>query len=283
MNRQFSELSSKYPFDPIYVHSKKSGIRIHSLTGLNTKLPIDKFFSLNFTGISLDYFKPDKLFLEEYTLNCISGGYSYKIYKGFSPYYYQELYHLIHNKRIKDKNYFIYLVNTPWNLILECTQETFLSYFYNSKKEYISTKKATNFDFELISLYHLLGVKLRDIMLEYKYASYLKANNIRHMINKKGKVILLTSTPFLSYRDYKNELVKAELSDLTTLDLVEYGRSMYLLFIYITTLYALTITKSLVNSPLIEDEDGYFCRSVGTNDSKSMMVRNIPKKVGYYR
>jgi len=235
-SKQYFDISSIYPYNPLYIDRKdvndKSLNKKHKVTGLNTKIGINVWYRLNFAHIDREELQPNLLFMEEFK-GFVSDKFKYE------HYYYHELYHFKENEIIRNKIYYGYLINTPNSIIKNCIDGLVWSYYRssnpsiwnpNSKNLFVNDKKG----YGIISLYHQLGVDLVERMFDVSYSNYLDDNQIRYYRNRRGKPLLTTNKPFLSYVDYKNRSINNEYNFLDTKSLVEYGRDMYLFFIFIT-------------------------------------------------
>lgn len=251
-----SDLTSKvYPFNPHYfnISMGRDGnkyVKIHSKTGISTKLGINRWVSLNIKvkNISLDLFKPNILFLQKYL--CEPSSMSHLLIEGYyfwdfhSDVYINKLRCFKQNNFIKNKNYFVFLVNTPDILISSCVRDLITLYYHKicdrPRSAYYSMhKKKHEFNYELLSLYHDLGHELVINYIKFMYTKYLKDNNIKiyyGRLNFKDPIIITDKKDFLSYVEFKKKLVLDEQYYMDTSDFVEYGRDMYLFMIFYTYL-----------------------------------------------
>lgn len=213
--------------------------KINSKNGLYYKLGIKKWVSLNFKNINLDNFKPNILFLQKYLCNHITifNSYHWNFCVSEENKFYNDLYYFKCNNNIKNKDYYIYLVNTPDNLVLSCVEKLINHYYLkttDSPNWHLYKKRGQEFKYELLSLYLNIGEELVTNYLKYIYTSYLNKNDIRiiYFGGKFNKDAVTTDQVFLSFVEFKKELIKTKLYDLDTQDLIEYGRDMYLFTIF---------------------------------------------------
>lgn len=161
-----------------------------------------------------------------------------------------------HNYLIVNKNYILYLLNTPDNLLISFCLEQ-INYYYHEifnreiKAEYICVKEHAKY--ELVSLYHNLGKRLILYCLKYMYTQYINYFSylaVKGELYKKYTVTILDRNFeldfFLSFTEFKNTIIK-EFYDLDTGDIIEYGRDMYRFTIFNLYLYNLNLNKSYLN------------------------------------
>ena len=263
--KQHFDISSKYPYSPTYIARKFTGKKSenpkHKITGLNTKIGINVWYELNFSVINREYLQPNSLFRDEFL--------RFKNHlKEIEHYYYHELNHFKNNDFIRSKNYYSYLINTPNSSIKNCIERLIWSYYNSAELSYWSPACINNpitlkRGYGIISLYHQIGVDLVEYMFDISYSKYLDEMGIRYYRSQKGKPVLTSRKAFLSYVDYKNNTIKNKYYDLDTKSLVEYGRDMYLFFIFRTWISLTRTLKSVEN---------FSNKQICATNSKGVMV-----------
>lgn len=262
---------------------KKDKRTVDPKSGLYRKTGITKWVKNNYYNKLIP--KPDMLFIGSFidfnsnSSLLLRSNYSKTAFRDF---YYVGLYYYKLNNTAVKSNYYLYLINTPDNLLYSfCLEqiEYYYGHLYNrtvrgNGKMFIAPCK--EYKYELVSLYHDLGKRLVWYCLKYmytQYVDYFKNLSItgepykKYTINVKDRNLELDF--FLSFTDFKNILIK-ELFDLDTGDLIKYGKDMY-----IFTLFNIYLFNSISNK--VKDYNNNLELKV---DSKAL-VNVIKPKLGY--
>ena len=268
-----------------YVISKRFfNTSTQELSTLNNKSFLDVFNSLpnnyvklknisNIRGwvklyckdINLIDLRPNVLFME-------------KFYEFNTPYeyLYHELYYFKNNSLILQKNYSLYLLYTPDNLILYSVIDLIKDYYEYTRNDTIIPKNnKPKYKYEIISLYLKIGKELVLNCLKYKYSNYLEINNIK--IFKCGfKTFLKTNQDFFTFVQYKKYIIEKELCEMNTSDFIEYGRDIYLFITY--NIY-------YINQGFLEMDNTYNIsnNSLRLNKQNELsLLKVIKPKIGTY-
>lgn len=161
--------------------------------------------------------------------------------------------------------------------------------FYNPRS--IFNKK--EYKYGVISLYLFLGKNLINDCLKCHYSTYLDDNNIKiYFKGKKRTPFIYSDEVFLSFKDFKCNIIKNRFNDLDTVDLMEYGRDLYLFMvfkIYILKLVTEAISPLKVNIYIDSHSSQINVSSLGSYTTQD--IRNICSKdiisiinpnIGYY-
>lgn len=235
---------------------KKDKRIVDPRSGLYKKMGIPKWIHINYSNKLIP--KPDMLFITSFIdFNYKKAYFSLRsiLFKTtFRDFYYVSLYYYKLNNTTVKSNYYLYLINTPDNLLYSFCLEQ-IEYYYSHLYKRIARRNGNMFlasskeyKYELLSLYHDLGKRLVWYCLKYMYTQYInhfKNLSITGESYKKYTITVLDKKLeldfFLSFTDFKNILIK-ELFDLDTGDLIKYGKDMYLF-----TLFNIFVYNSINN------------------------------------
>lgn len=271
-------LSTKSNLNPTYNISNQVNqiVEIRNRTidvrsGLHKKIPINKWVRLNYSEklipksdtkflsyISQGFFKPSSI------------SFSILKYDEFRIFYFRNLLYYKLNNIVVKNNYYLYLLNTPDNLLLSICNEQVELYFSLLFKEHIYLKGySERYKYELLSLYHTLGSRLILYYSKHMYTQYVKHfENLsitgecytKYNIKLGDKNLDLDF--FLSFTEFKNYLTY-RIFDLDTEDLINYGKDMY-----VFTLFNIYLFKSSVKN---------FNK---TQDSSKALINNMKPNIG---
>ena len=240
---------------------------------LDRKISIKKWVCLNFYDINryLYLLELNVLFVKIYLIGNGNRLIYLPLDSEFRDFYFANLHSFKLNYIIQKKNYWLYLLNTPYNLILSfCVEQinyyygNIISYSLNGYLIYPSCK----YRYNLVSLYHEMGKILTWYCLKYMYIKYtehfynFKVTGLQY---KKYNISILDKNfqLHISFTEFKIILTK-KLFNLDTEDLIEYGYDIYIFTIF--NIYL--CNRYNVNSI-------YF-----TNSSKMQIYKNIQPFIG---
>lgn len=196
--------------------------------------------------------KPDYVFISSF-IDFKNGIDLYMFFikhnKDFCSFYYVCLHYYKLNITVVNSNYYLYLINTPDNLLKSfCFEQMACYYAYSYDRIFTGNRDVSNevmyihssngYKYELVTLYHELGKRFVWYCMKYMYTQYVEHfKNLsitgeaykKYTIRVKDRNLELDF--FLSFTDFKNLLTK-ELFDLDTGDLIKYGKDMYIFTLF---------------------------------------------------